>query len=59
MLKRSLRTLMNDFAPLVSDVTQLVISMYDAVPNPAILDIAKQVIYTSHMILSRRCWYYM
>jgi hypothetical protein len=43
MLKRALRTLMNDFTPLAKDVTSLVVEMYTAVPHAIILDLAKQV----------------
>ena len=43
MLKRPLRTLMEDYAPLMPLSTSLVIQMYQAHPNPPLLDFAKQV----------------
>ena len=43
LLKRSLQTLMEDFAPMSKDVAELLIQMYQTVPHVAILDLTKQV----------------
>ncbi len=34
---------MDEFSPLAPSVTELVIQMYDAVPQQSLLDLAKQV----------------
>ncbi len=47
MFKRAMRTLMDEFAPLASDVTQLVVTMFNSVPHAIILDLAKQVMCKS------------
>lgn len=43
MLKKALRTLMDDFAPLSTDVSHLVVNMFTASPQPSLLDLSKQV----------------
>lgn len=43
LFKRALRTLMEDFAPITNQVTQMLMEMYQTVPYAAILDISKQV----------------
>ncbi len=42
-MKKALRTLMDEFAHLADDVTQLVVQMYSAVPQQSVLDLAKKV----------------
>ncbi|XP_064604586.1 importin-13-like [Liolophura sinensis] len=44
LFKRALRTLMEDFAPICNQVTQMLMEMYQTVPYAAILDISKQLI---------------
>ncbi|XP_069126278.1 importin-13-like [Argopecten irradians] len=44
LFKRSLTTLMDDFAPMSQSVAQMVVQMYEVVPQAAILDLAKQLI---------------
>ena len=59
LLKRSARTLMEDYSALAEDTSQLVIQMFQAVPHAAILEIAKQVsvftlrIYLNEMLYPR------
>ena len=43
MLKKALRTLMDDFGPLTTDVSNLVVSMFNVAPQPPLLDLSKQV----------------
>ena len=44
MLKRALRAIMNEnMSSLLSDIAQLLLEMYQAVPQAAMLDLAKQV----------------
>ena len=43
MIKRALRTLMNDKVPILPDITALVTQMYQASPQRAMLELAKQV----------------
>ncbi|KAJ8305632.1 hypothetical protein KUTeg_016177 [Tegillarca granosa] len=44
LFKRSLRTLMDDFAPMATDTAQMLIQMYQTVPHAVILDLSKQLI---------------
>ncbi|KAL4235994.1 Importin-13 [Mactra antiquata] len=48
LLKRSLQTLMDDFAPLSKDVAELLVQMYQTVPHIAILDLTKQLLLMFH-----------
>ncbi len=48
-MKKALRTLMDEFSPLAPSVTELVIQMYDAVPQQSLLDLAKQVVKSYDM----------
>ncbi|XP_053395746.1 importin-13-like [Mercenaria mercenaria] len=48
LFKRSLQTLMDDFAPLSKDVAELLVQMYQTVPHIAILDLTKQLILMFH-----------
>lgn len=48
LFKRSLQTLMDDFAPLTKDVAELLVQMYQTVPHIAILDLTKQLILMFH-----------
>ena len=43
MLKRAIRTIVDDFLPLFEPVSQLLIQMFEAYPNSSIIDLAKQV----------------
>ena len=43
MMKKAVRTLMEEFAPLVADSVTLITQMYTGHPHPALLDLAKQV----------------
>ena len=43
LFKRSLQTLMDDFAPLSKDIAELLVQMYQTIPHTAILDLTKQV----------------
>ena len=43
MLKRAISNLLSDFSPLIDDVSSLIIRSYEVNPQPALLDIAKQV----------------
>jgi len=38
-----MRTLMDNFRPVVKDVAQLTADMYNSSPQPPMLDLAKQV----------------
>ena len=42
MIKKAVRTLMEEFAPLVGDSVTLLTQMYTAHPHPPLLDLAKQ-----------------
>ncbi|WAR23427.1 IPO13-like protein [Mya arenaria] len=44
MFKRSLQTLMDDFAPLAKDTAELLTQIYQAVPHIAILELTKQLL---------------
>ncbi|KAL3867799.1 hypothetical protein ACJMK2_040646 [Sinanodonta woodiana] len=48
LFKRTLQTLMDDFAPLAKDVAQLLSQMYQTVPHVSILDLTKQLIIMFH-----------
>ena len=43
MMKKAMRTLMDNFRPVVKDVAQLTADMYNSSPQPPMLDLAKQV----------------
>ena len=43
LFKRSLQTLMDDFAPLSKDIAELLVQMYQTIPHISILDLTKQV----------------
>ena len=45
MFKRAIRTLADEFTPLISSVSQMVAQMYSASLQGALLDLAKQVKY--------------
>ena len=48
VLKRALKTLLDDFTPLIEPVSVLIAEMYQTCPNTPALDMAKQVLlYTS------------
>lgn len=44
LFKRSLQTLMEDFAPLSKDIAELLVQMYQTIPHISILDLTKQLI---------------
>lgn len=44
LFKRSLQTLMDDFAPLSKDIAELLVQMYQTIPHVSILDLTKQLI---------------
>ncbi|KAK3611733.1 hypothetical protein CHS0354_037313 [Potamilus streckersoni] len=48
LFKRTLQTLMDDFAPLAKDVSQLLSQMYQTVPHVSIVDLTKQLIIMFH-----------
>ena len=43
LFKRSLQTLMDDFAPLSKSIAELLVQMYQTIPHVSILDLTKQV----------------
>ena len=51
MIKKAVRTLMDQFAPLVADTITLITQMYCAHPNAALLDLAKQVYIDVHIVV--------
>ncbi|KAK2178307.1 hypothetical protein NP493_548g01013 [Ridgeia piscesae] len=44
MMKKAMRTLMDNFRPVVKDVAQLTADMYNSSPQPPMLDLAKQIL---------------
>ncbi|XP_070563307.1 importin-13-like [Ptychodera flava] len=44
LLKRAQRTLLGDIAPLVPQLSEIMIQIYSVVPQPSILDLAKSLI---------------
>lgn len=43
MYKRVLKTLMDDFAPMLQDVSRMISEMYHACPHASLLDLVRQV----------------
>ena len=43
LLKKALRTLMDDFTPLTGDVSHMIVNLYNTMPQPALLDLSKQL----------------
>lgn len=44
MMKKAMRTLLDNFLPVVKDVAQLTADMYNTSPQPPMLDLAKQIL---------------
>ncbi|KAI0222697.1 Importin-13 [Lamellibrachia satsuma] len=44
MMKKAMRTLLDNFVPVVKDVAQLTTDMYNSSPQPPMLDLAKQIL---------------
>jgi len=50
ILKNAVRTLLSDCASLMTDISSLVINMYQSHPHPVILDISKQVCHRNYLL---------
>ena len=48
LLKQALSTLKDDSAPMVSDLVTMAVNMYQMFPHPTILELGKQVWFSSH-----------
>ncbi|KAL5016364.1 hypothetical protein ScPMuIL_005953 [Solemya velum] len=48
MYKRLLKTLMDDFAPMLQDVSQMISEMYHSTPHASLLDLVRQLILMFH-----------
>ncbi|XP_072172945.1 importin-13-like [Diadema setosum] len=52
MLKRAIRTLLDDLQPLVPQLCELLCQMYNTVPQPTMLDLAQQIIILFGSVVS-------
>eukprot|EP00058_Branchiostoma_floridae_P005928 XP_002591416.1 hypothetical protein BRAFLDRAFT_119258 [Branchiostoma floridae] len=48
MFKRAVRTLQDEIAPMTTQLSELLVQVYNAIPQSAVLDMAKQVSYCCH-----------